>query len=71
MQMSEAVLNDNFSNVQLELLKLYSTDISDSELEEVKQKLADFFAKKATDEADKLWDEKNMDNNLMTKWLDD
>jgi len=69
--MSEAVLNDNFSNVQLELLKLYSTDISDSELEEVKQKLADFFAKKATDEADKLWDEKNMDNNLMTKWLDD
>jgi hypothetical protein len=71
MKMSEAVLNDNFSNVQLELLKLYSTDISDSELEEVKQKLADFFAKKATDEADKLWDEKNMDNNLMTKWLDD
>ncbi len=69
--MGEAVLNDNFSNVQLELLKLYSTDISDSELEEVKQKLADFFAKKATDEADKLWDEKNMDNNLMTKWLDD
>jgi len=56
MKMSEAVLNDNFSNVQLELLKLYSTDISDSELEEVKQKLADFFAKKATDEADKLWD---------------
>ena len=71
MKMSEAVLNDNFSNVQLELLKLYSTDISDSELEEVKQKLADFFAKKATEEADKLWDEKNMDNNLMTKWLDD
>ena len=71
MKMGEAVLNDNFSNVQLELLKLYSTDISDSELEEVKQKLADFFAKKATDEADKLWDEKNMDNNLMTKWLDD
>jgi hypothetical protein len=71
MKMSEAVLNDNFSNVQLELLKLYSTDISDSELEEVKQKLADFFAKKVTDEADKLWDEKNMDNNLMTKWLDD
>jgi hypothetical protein len=71
MKMGEAVLNDNFSNVQLELLKLYSTDISDSELEEVKQKLADFFAKKATDEANKLWDEKNMDNNLMTKWLDD
>jgi hypothetical protein len=69
--MSEAVLNDNFSNVQIELLKLYSTNISDDELKEVKQKLAEFFSQKATDEADKLWSEKKMDDTLMTKWLDE
>jgi hypothetical protein len=38
------------SNVQLEILKMYSTDLSFSELLELKQELATFFAKKAIQE---------------------
>ncbi len=41
--MGEAILNNNLSNIQMELLKLYSTNISDSELKEIKQNLAEFF----------------------------
>ncbi len=69
--MGEAILNNNFSNIQMELLKLYATNISDSELKEIKQKLAEFFAQKTVSEADKLWDKKQMDDALMTKWLND
>ncbi len=58
--MGEAILNNNFSNIQMELLKLYATNISDNELQEIKQKLAEFFSQKAINEADKLWDENQM-----------
>ena len=70
-RMGEAILNNNFSNIQMELLKLYATNISDNELKEIKQKLAEFFSQKAINEADKLWDEKQMDDALMTKWIND
>ena len=62
---------NNLSNMQLELLKLYSTDIKDSELQEVKNYLAKFFAKKAIDEADELWDRKELSNDDMDCWLND
>jgi len=69
--MGEAILNNNFSNIQMELLKLYATNVSDSELKEIKQNLAEFFAQKTVNEADKLWDKKQMDDALMTKWLNE
>jgi len=62
---------NSLSNMQLELLKLYSTDIKDNELQEVKNYLAKFFAKKAIDEADKLWDRKELSNDDMDCWLND
>ena len=58
---------NSLSNMQLELLKLYSTDIKDNELQEVKNYLAKFFAKKAIDEADKLWDRKELSNDDMDR----
>jgi hypothetical protein len=45
------------SNIQLELLKLYSTNIPETDLLEIKRYLAKFFMKKAIAEADKTWDE--------------
>ena len=48
-----------FSNLQLELLKLYSRNISEQDLEQIKQFLARYFAEKAMDEADRIWTEKN------------
>lgn len=48
-----------FSNLRLELLRLYSRDISDEELLKVKELLADFFAQRAIAGADAWWDANN------------
>ena len=70
-KMQEERLNQNFSNIQLELLKLYSTDIKDSELIEIKNYLAQYFAQKAINEADAIWDIKGFDDHQMDKWLNE
>ena len=59
------------SNVQMELLKLYSTDIKEKDLEELKKVLANYFAQKAIKEADKIWDQKKMSADTMEKWLNE
>ena len=59
------------TNLQLELLKLYGTDLADEELEEVRQLLARFFARKTVREADQLWDERGLTNEDMDAWLDE
>ena len=59
------------SNVQMELLKLYSTDIKEKDLEELKNVLANYFAQKAIKEADKIWDQKKMSADTMEKWLNE
>ncbi len=63
--------NNSLSNIQLELLKLYSTDIKEEELLEIKSYIADFFSKKAVQEADKLWDENSLTNEDMDRWLNE
>ncbi len=57
------------SNVQLELLKLFSTNMSDGELAELRTVLANFYAEKAILKADQIWDEKGFSNELMDTWL--
>ena len=64
-------LETPLSNVQLEILKLYSTNLTDSELFELKDQLAHFYAKKAMDEADKIWKEKGLSNEIMDEWLNE
>lgn len=51
------------SNVQLELLKLFSRDVSEKDLLEIKELLVQFFAQKATQRANQVWDE--------NKWTDE
>ncbi len=60
----------SLSNLQVELLKLYATNISDDELLEIKRYLAKFFMKKAIAEADKTWDEKGYTDKLMQQWIE-
>jgi hypothetical protein len=45
-----------FSNVQLELLKVFAHHVSDNDLIDLRQVLADFFSKKAVVAADAAWD---------------
>lgn len=48
-----------FSNLQLELLRLYADNISEQDLLKVKDLLADFFAERAIAGADAWWDANN------------
>lgn len=60
-----------FSNTQLELLRLFSTGLSDSELKELRELLANFYANKSIKAADKAWDEKGLSNQEMDRWLNE
>lgn len=59
----------SLTNLQLEILKLYSTDMSGEELNELKKLLADNYAKKAIINADKIWSGKKLSDKDMEKWL--
>jgi hypothetical protein len=59
------------TNLQLELLKLYSTNLAQKDLVEIKRILANYFAQRAIKEADKIWEEKGLSNEDMDKWLDE
>jgi hypothetical protein len=45
------------SNLQLELLKTFSHQLSDQDLLQVKALLAAFFAKKSIETANRVWDD--------------
>jgi hypothetical protein len=57
------------SNIQQELLKLYSSNIADADLLNIKQYLAKYFSMKAISEADSIWEQKGYTNDLMSEWL--
>lgn len=56
------------SNIQKELLKLYSNDVSDETLFEIRLLLSQYFAKKATDAMDKFLDENGIDEETLKGW---
>ncbi|MDQ3132371.1 MAG: hypothetical protein M3Q99_16610 [Acidobacteriota bacterium] len=59
------------SNLQLELLRLYGNGVSDESLREIKTILAKYFADKATDAMDKVWDEKGLTEQRMIDWTNE
>jgi len=66
------MIKQPFSNVQLELLKTFNINLSDEELIQFKNMLADYFAQRAINGANKVWDEKgwtdeDVDRMLNTK----
>ena len=74
--MSEETKGQNFnahalSNVQLELLKLYSTNLKHDDLMEVRKILAKHFAQKAMDGADAIWNQKEISKDTMESWLNE
>ena len=63
------MIRAKLSYLQLEILKLYSTNLNEDELIALKTLLANYFAQKAIQEADKIWNERNLSNQEMDKWL--
>ncbi|HFA50803.1 MAG TPA: hypothetical protein ENJ95_17485 [Bacteroidetes bacterium] len=62
---TNTIINQPFSNVQLELLKLFASNVPDKDLLEIKAVLAKYFFEKAKDAADKAWDEKGLDEKTL------
>ena len=59
------------SNLQLELLRLYGNGVSEESLREIKTMLAKYFADKATDAMDQVWDEKGLTEQTMIDWANE
>lgn len=59
------------NNAQIELMRLFSTDLSDKELLELKKLLSVFYAKKAIKEADDIWDKKGLSDSDMERLLNE
>ncbi len=62
---------DTMSNLQLELLRLYGNGVSEENLREIKTILAKYFADKATDAMDVVWDEKDLTEQTMIDWTNE
>ena len=56
------------TNLQAELLKVFSFDLPEAELKEIKNLLAKYFADKASDEMDKLWEQNNWSSETIQEW---
>lgn len=59
------------SNLQMEILELYNTHLNEQDLNELKLLLAHFYANKAIQQADKIWDERNFSQVDMDNWLNE
>ena len=57
------------SNIQIELLKLYSVGVSDEVLLELKKIMSKFLMQKMRDEADRVWLEKGYTEKNINEWL--
>ncbi len=57
-----------FSNMQVELLKLYAAGVPDEVLPEIKELIARFLLSRAKDEAGKIWLQKGYDETTIERW---
>ncbi|MBC7440017.1 MAG: hypothetical protein H7250_08550 [Flavobacterium sp.] len=65
----QAALKQPFTNVQLELLKTFSHQLPESDLIDLKNTLALFFAKRLINQADTVWEEKDWNDKLVDEML--
>ena len=57
------------SNLQLEILKTFSRPLPESQVLEIQQLLADYFAKKVDNSVDALFDQNNWGASKVDEWL--
>lgn len=60
-----------FTNIQQELLKLYSHQVADSDLLAIKDLIGEYFAKRLSQMADIAWEKNNWTNDDMDSILND
>ena len=59
------------TNLQLELLKVFSYELPEEQLLEIRQLLAKFFAEKVDEEMDQLWTERGWTEDTMREWANE
>jgi len=59
------------SNLQLELLKLYANNIDGKKLLEIKLLLSNYFAQKATEAMDIVWEQQHLTEQDMIDWTNE
>lgn len=59
------------TNLQLELLKIFSFQLEEKQLLEIRAILARYFADKVTEEMDRLWNERGWTQETMREWADE
>ena len=64
------VLKQPLSNVQLELLKTFSHQLSESEILELRKILAQFFAQRAIELANEAWDKNEWTDEDVNRMLE-
>ena len=64
-------VSHRLSNLQLELIKVFNYQLNDTQLFEIRDLLAKYFADKATSEMDKLWNNNNWNSRTMDDWANE
>lgn len=59
----------NLNASQLEILKLFSRDLDEKDLKEIKRMIVKFLSKKITKLSDEVWENKSWTNDDMEKML--
>jgi len=62
-------VNYPLSNMQLELLKLFSRDIEDNDVVEIRKLIVKYLSQKLATSGNKVWEEKNWTKEDMDKLL--
>ena len=59
------------TNLQLELLQIFSYNVQESQLLHIKQMLSEYFAKQLLQDMDNLWEQENWTNETMETWANE
>lgn len=67
----EQTKTHSLTNLQLELLKVFSIELEEHQLLDVRDMLTRYFAESAANEMDKLWEERGWTDETMQTWLNE
>jgi len=57
-----------FTPFQIEMLEMVSRVSSEAEMQDIRRMLGQYFAKRAEDAIDRLWDEGVLNDSVMEEW---
>lgn len=61
----------SLTNLQLEILQLFRYELDEKQLLEIRDLLARYFADRATEEMDRLWEERGWTEDTMEEWSEE